>query len=191
MSSNNIYDWSSKLLWKDENFDLTSARTTAGSLPDLITIPGTNIEIAVFDGNNLLEQISCSKEINHDYAQGTLIYPHVHFYPTVSGTGNVKWFMDYWAKHSDNPSTTVSGVLTTVVSVSGIAAWDMIYGFFPALDLGALAKIGTQLHFRFYRNPADSQDTYGSDVAVGTFGWHYQTDSRGSDTISDKSVTHT
>lgn len=34
--NNNLYDWQNKLLWKDENFDLTNARTTAGVLPDFM-----------------------------------------------------------------------------------------------------------------------------------------------------------
>ena len=185
--NHNIYDWQTKLLWKDENFDLTNARTTAGVLPDLMLIPGTNIEISIFDGVNTTEGISSVKELNHDYRQGTLIYPHVHWYPTVSGIGNVKWNFEYWARGGHDYSTMVtSGMLSVVSSVVGKGAWEMIKSNFEGLNLGDLANIGTQIHFHFYRNPADDQDTYGSDAAVATLGWHYLTDMRGSDQISSK-----
>lgn len=180
--NHNMFNWQSKLLWKDENFDLTNARTTAGALPDLIVIPGTSIEISVFDGNNTTEGISCSKELNHEYRQGTEIYPHLHWYPTVSGIGNVKWNFEYWIRGGDGNNTVViSGLISKIESVVGKAAWEFITSNFDPVNLGVLGTIGTQVHFRFYRNPADSQDTYGSDAAVSTLGWHFLTDMRGSD----------
>jgi hypothetical protein len=180
----NIFNRESGALWKDENFDLASM-SGASSLPDPVTLPGTSIQALAFDGNNTLEQVFGCKEINHDYKEGTVISPHVHWYPSTTATTNVKWNMEYYARNANQINTVISGTLSVIATASG-GAYTQRMSVFPDLNLGALAKIGTQVHFRFYRNPADTDDTYPSDAVTATFGWHYQTNSRGSSQIGAK-----
>jgi len=181
----NIFDFTTGALWKDENFDLTNARSTAGTAPGLDVVPGTSIEVASFTGVATTEQVSLVKELNHDYQEGTDIYFHVHWFPTTTASGNVKWNMDYWITTFTMP-TVISGSLSIVAPVVANTAWVQKLSTFPALSLGALAKIGSQVAMRFYRNPTDGQDDYPDHAAVATIGWHYLTNSRGSSQISSK-----
>jgi hypothetical protein len=182
---NNIYDYQSAALWKDENFDLANL-TGGGSLPDPATLPGTSIIALAFDGSNTAEQVFGCKELNHDYKEGTVIKPHVHWYPSTNvATGNVKWQLEYFAQNSEVSGVTASGIISAISTASG-GAYTMRYAFFPDINFGPLAKIGTQVHFRFFRNPSDAQDTYGADAVTATFGWHYQTDMRGSIQVASK-----
>jgi hypothetical protein len=167
------------ILWKDENFDMTNARSTAGAAPDLVVYPGTFIELATFDGVNTAEGVSLTKEINHDYLEGTDIYFHVHWYPTTTASGNVQWNVDYFATNPGLPTVTISGYLSVSVATP-LIAWRQVLSEFPAVSLGAISLIGTQISFRFYRNPSLPGDNYRDDAALATMGWHYQTDSRGS-----------
>lgn len=182
---NNIYELNkdTSIQWKDENFDFTNARTTAGTLPDLTLIPGTNIEIASFDGNNTSEGVSITKELNHDYAEGTDLYFHTHWFPTTTASGTVRWNVDYYVSHNEYNGVVTSGLLSILVNAPKIA-WQQEFATFPALNLGTLSKIGSQVSFRFYRTPAT--DSYPDDACVATMGWHYQTNSRGSALISTK-----
>jgi len=180
----NIYNYASGAQWKDENFDVASYRDTGASPPDIITIPTTNIITVSFDGASTVEDIDACKELNHDYREGTPIYFHVHWYATTSAAGNVKWQIEYYITKWD-VVTPVKGTISVVAAASGVA-WQPQITSFGALDLGALAEIGSQIHFRFFRDPTDVADTYGADAAVGTVGYHYQTNSRGSAAISAK-----
>jgi hypothetical protein len=181
----NVYDYITGALWKDENFDVASYRATGAAPPDVITIPGTSINTVSFDGGGTTEEIHVCKELNHDYQESTPISFHVHWYPTDTGAGNVKWQLQYWCANSAIPGTVVSGLMSTVQAAVG-TAWIAETISFPDLDLGTLAKIGTQIHFRFFRNPSDDQDTYNADAAVATMGYHYLTNSRGSSKMTSK-----
>jgi hypothetical protein len=174
----NIYEYITGALWKDENFDIASYRATGASPPDEITIPGTSIITVSFDGGGTTEDIAVCKELNHDYQEGTPISFHVHWYPTTTGAGNVKWQLEYYIA-SQASATVVSG-LTSVTQAAGGAAWRLQTANFPDINLGAIGTIGCQIHFRFFRNPSDAADTYAADAAVGTMGYHYLTNSRGS-----------
>jgi len=181
--AHNIYDYQSGAQWKDENFDVASYRATGSVPPDVVTIPTTGIQTVSFDGAATVEDISACKELNHDYREGTAIVFHVHWYPTTSAIGNVKWQLEYYI--TDHDSTPVKGTIAIVAPAGGVA-WAAKRADFAALDLGVMATIGAQIHFRFFRNPADVQDTYAADAAVATVGYHYQTNSRGSSSISEK-----
>lgn len=52
----------------------------------------------------------------------------------------------------------------------------------------ALCHVGVQIAIRFYRNPADAQDTYPDTVIAYTAGWHYPVDSAGSVGVLTKYV---
>lgn len=181
----NLYDRQTGALWKDENFDFTNARSTSGSAPSLTVIPGTTIEIAAFNGAATMEQVCVVKELNHDYMANTPLAFHVHWYPTTTTSGNVKWFIDYWITSQAHPETTISGSMS-VISAASRTAWRLQTSVFPDIDLGAISGIGCQIHFRFYRNPSDGSDTYSDLAAVATMGYHYQTDYRGSAQRSSK-----
>lgn len=174
----NIYDHLSGVLWKDENFDLTNARSTAGSAPSLITIPGTSIEVAAFNGVNTLEEVSLVKELNHDYQEGTTLTFHAHWMPTNTDVTNVKWNLQYFIVHT-NTDVVISGMLSVIDAAKGVA-YRTQRAVFPSLDLGVNAHIGAQVHFRFWRDPGDVEDTYEATVALSTMGYHYRTNSRGS-----------
>jgi len=175
----NIFDYHTALLWKDENFDIASLRTTAG-VPDLIALDGTAIQVPAFDGGTKVESIQGVKELNHDYKEGTPLRFHIHWMPTTADAGTVAWYLTYYI-HSGG--VKITGTLPLVATASGIA-WKEQRNDFASLDLGALGKIGTQIHFLLYRDP--TTDTYASDGAVATFGYHYQTDYRGSIQIASK-----
>ena len=182
--NHNIYEYITGVLWKDENFDVASYRATGVAPPDVVTIPGTTIATVAFNGTTTAEDISACKELNHDYQEGGDIYFHVHWYPTSTAIGDVKWNIDYYITKW-NKGTVASGTMSAIGTTTGVSWMPIITSFGP-LELGELAEIGSQIHFRFYRNPNDVQDTYGANAAVATIGYHYPTNSRGSSKISSK-----
>lgn len=162
----------------DFNFDVGALRSGA-SQPDLIKFNATNIYVAGFDGANTLEQVDFVVELNHNWVEGSTIYPHIHWYPSTAAAGNVIWYLEYCAVN-DGAATGGASSLTidTGVIAAGGVAWARKYSEFPAIALPGY-KIGTQLHLRFFRNPT-GLDTYGDDAAVATIGIHVLVDTLGS-----------
>ena len=166
--------------------DIALAATALGvgaTAPDLVNINGSGIYLRAFDGLATTEQLFGSFEIPHDYAEGTDLIPHIHWMPTTAGAGTVRFYVDYW--RVDGPSTYAPSTPTTIYAegTTNSTAWEAFRTDTNTIS-GTGITIGDQVAFRLYRDP--SQDTYGADAAVLTFGIHYQINSLGSRQITIK-----
>ena len=163
-------------VWKDYNIS-TLALSAPGNpnAPDIGTLDTTNIRIPLWDNG---EEISSVLEINHDYQEGTLLYPHLHILPTTAGSGTVGFSLEYSAREDTD---IVGATITKEITVNN-QAWNEIRISFDPIDLSTVAFIGTQLFFRLFR----AVDTYAADVATATVGFHILTNTRGSRQIATK-----
>lgn len=175
-----------KLRYKDINFDPTIV-TNPSSAPDIITWKGSsNFVVVAFDGGALTEQVQGVRELQHDYCEGTDLYPHIHWAPSTTGAGNVKWQCEYEVTRGGQVAPIVSGTLNVVTSANGTAWEPKIDSIGEKID-GTNLKIGDQIVLRLFRDPTDAQDTYGDDAVIAfTYGIHYAVDDRGSVTKTTK-----
>ena len=144
--------------------------------PDRVTFVGS-IEAPAFNGASATEQLSGSFEIPHDYKEGTTLRPHIHWSPSNTDAGDVKWQLEYTiacANEAFSASATVSAVDT---SNQVDRAHQVVE--FGTID-GTGLEIGCMIQFRLFRDPTDAEDTYGSDAFLLSIGVHYEQDSDGS-----------
>lgn len=169
--------------WVDFNFSAISLGAGA-SAPDPVQVKGGTIYTRAFDGNVTAEQLFGCLELNHDWAEGTIIKPHVHWMPTTTNTGNVKWRLTYTITHD---SVTTAEQTVVIVAAAGGTAWKEIRSDFPDIAMTGYG-IGTQFMYRLWRDPAnvDGEDTYPNDAAAQTFGLHVLIDTLGSSQVSEK-----
>lgn len=157
--------------------------TLGAAAPDSITLFGAGgIKGLGFNGNATTESVHGSTELIHRYAEGTDINPHIHWMPTTTGAGQVKWQLEYSWQNEEGvfPSpTTVFGITTT----AGVA-WTLQHTDFPAMD-GTGKEIGAAMAFRLFRDPTDNDD-YAADAALVHLGVHYEVDTMGSESLEDK-----
>lgn len=170
-------------VWKDINIGGVNLTKAASNQPDLIKINGSDILTYAFDGASKTEELHGSFELQHDYKEGTDIIPHIHIYPTDTNEGNIKINLDYYLK--ENGKTAISGTTSFVQDAGGVA-WEELRVNFDDVIAGDTLTIGTQCHFRVYRDATDTDDTYPSDVAIATIGVHYEINSVGSRTTLNK-----
>jgi len=169
--------------WNDLNFEGT-ALSTGNSAPDLISLFGSGGIIGRgFDGGNTTEQLFGGSEILHDYKEGTDIHFHLHWMPTTTGLGNVKWQLEYTWQNIDGTFSTPETL--ELISAAGGTAWKHNKGEFEPIN-GTGMKIGSHILFRIFRIPTDEQDTYSADAALLSVGIHYQINSTGSSEIYKK-----
>jgi hypothetical protein len=147
------------------------------SAPDKINLIGSGLLIYGFDGGVQLEQVYFSCQVSHDCELNPILYPHLHYCPTTTATGVIKWNFQYsWADIDGTFSspTTLSGLCTA----SG-EQWKHKTCNFPNIS-GYGSGLSSMLMCRLWRDPQDSQDTYTDDVGFLEFDFHYRKNSIGS-----------
>jgi hypothetical protein len=157
---------------------------TGVSAPAIIALAATGIRAYAFLGTGVLvDELHGSIEILHDYLEASNIVPHIHWCPTTTDVGNVKWQLEYiWI----NGAGTIGAATTiSVTTAAGGTAWVAKRSDFSAIS-GAGMAIGSRFMFRVFRNPADAADTYAFDAAMLDFGLHYERDTLGSRQVTTK-----
>jgi len=161
--------------------DLRISGSTLGSgssAPDQVTwVNASNLKVKGFDGGSTTEQLFFEVQLGHDYKEGTDLHPHVHWGPTTTGAGNVKWVLEYsWVNIMDTaPAVTT----TSVVQAAGGTAYKHNIIDFPIIP-GAGKTLSSMIIGRIYRDPSDNQDTYTGDAGLLELDFHYLTDGIGS-----------
>lgn len=163
-------------LYRDYNFN-PSTLGVGATPPDMVQLDATGIFLSAFDGTATTEQVFGAVELDHDWMEGTLIHPHVHWMPVNANAGNVKWQLTYTFL-VDGAVYVAPATIPIVTPAPGVA-WEDNRADFPTINAGPYL-IGTQFCFRFFRNPTDGDDTYASDAMVSTIGLHVKVNSIGS-----------
>lgn len=129
-------------------------------------------------------------QLDHAYAEGTPIRPHVHWCKVADGDGDVEWILQYkWAKIGE---VTVANWTEVKASAPvgetpdlDTADYQMLtpFGEIPADDI----HVSDLLICRLLRDPGATNDTYvAGDARMMYFDLHIQKDDRGSYKLHSK-----
>jgi hypothetical protein len=119
-------------------------------------------------------------QMPHSWA-GTTIYPHVHWSPTTTNTGTVRWLMEYtWCNVNSTFGASSVFTMDSVVSVS--SQWNNIIapsgdGITPSASQNAISSI---MIGRIYRAGGGTGDTYANAAALLSIDFHFEIDTMGS-----------
>ncbi len=174
--------------WDDYMIPGTSAKTTGKSAPDLAGgfVGDNTLDLYVFDGVNTLEQVFFTIQIPHRWKQGSTLYPHVHFSPTSTNTGDtnervVRFGFEYtWANINGTFGATATLNLDSDPFVPNTSQWKHLIAKNATGIAGTGKTLSSMMVCRLFRNPADDADTYPQDVAFLQFDVHYEVDGFGS-----------
>lgn len=118
------------------------------------------------------ESVYIIAQMPHSWVAGGIIFPHVHWMPTSTNTGNVLWVMEYkWTNISEVDASSYSYPSTTVAA-SGTAYQHMFTEIGTGID-GAGKTSSSILSIRLYRAAANAADTYTGDALLKEFDIHY------------------
>lgn len=176
-------------MWDDLMIPGHGVKTTGSSPPDLMTVfgPSSTIDYYAFDGGSTLEQVYFSLQLPHKWKEGSTIYPHVHFAPTSTNTGDttprvVRFTLEYtWANvgAAFGNSTTIN--LDSDPFVPNTSLWSHLLCKNGTGISGTGKTLSSMLMCRLFRDPTDNADTYPQDAAFLQFDIHYEIDSLGSE----------
>lgn len=148
--------------------------------PDLVahTIGGVARALYGFDGVNTQEILSGSIEIPHDYAYGLPIEMHIHWRPSTTGTGVVKWFIDWEYSPSQGAPITQTPLTVLATLDTNKQYWHLLHSFGYLPDVGF--ALGGKIGFNLRRTPSGAQDTYAGDALFEQVAIHIPCDTLGS-----------
>ena len=163
--------------WKDNLASFTSANVAGANVPAWAQMRD-GIYAYSFSAS-LMNELWLNFHIDHDYAPGTVLYPHVHFVPSANASGVVRWGIEYtYAKgHGQQkfPATTTVYVEATIGAtdqylhiISEVVDGDAI----PADEIEVDGVVMT----RIFRDAGHVNDTYPNAVFGIYADLHYQTD---------------
>ena len=167
--------------------DLRVSMDKGSSSASLAYSPGESSggQIWYFRDAKGLETLSFQVQLPHSYKEGPNIYPHLHWTPLNSGSGNVEWNLDYtWVNYDSTtplafPSTTTSTIVETGPFTIRTHLITPLTTGNVGLD-GTGKKISSILICRLWRNSNNSADTYQNDAGLLSLDFHYQINTVGS-----------
>lgn len=125
-------------------------------------------------------------ELPHDWEEGTVVYPHLHWCPMDQTAGTIVVQANYGLTHQGISAAPEEGTLE-FHGTCGVG--EMWYNKFAnstaSLDLTGY-DIGSQIIFRLFRDGNHASDNYAGAVGLFTLGIHYECDSDGSKSIATK-----
>lgn len=149
--------------------------SNSASLGTLTGIAGP--EIWFFRDGQGVEAMSFTMQLPHNWKEGTMIFPHIHWIPKATGAGNIKWNLDYsWADLDEDVPATFPAITTSSVVVTG--PFTMNKHLLSPLTSGNTGISGAGKHVssilicRIWRDSSDGSDTFGADAGGLSVDFH-------------------
>jgi len=159
--------------WDDITADLSAGKAVGANAPTWSTFRN-GLSAYEFSAGTM-NQIWITFHVKHDYAEGTLVYPHIHWSPNTTSTGVVRWGMEYTvAKGHDQEAFPAS---TTVYVESNIASnkqYQHIVSEVSDGDAFDAFEADTLILMRVFRDAAHANDTFPDVVHAFTADIHFQ-----------------
>lgn len=135
-----------------------------------------NMQGLLFSGSTM-NQVWADYHITHTYAMGTNVFPHIHWLPTTTATGTVRWGVEYrYAKGHGQQAFTAP--VTFYIEHNIASASFEKHMVSEATDLQAFGagvlEPDAVIKIRFFRDAGHANDTYPDDVHAWQGDLHYQ-----------------
>lgn len=159
-----------------------------------IPSPVSGATVTAYNGNlagyeltkNATKAVQAMFQLNHDYKEGSSVYPHLHvFAPSATGT-KLKLTIEYtWVNIDATGAVTPT---ETPVLITGITASTVKNNLVIPLGTisGDLKTISSILTIRVRRDTNDADSDIDSSVWLKSIDLHYEIDTIGSRTVSGK-----
>ena len=172
-------------VWDDIRVTMDKGSNSAalGFFPGAASGP----EIWFFRNNSAVEAMSFTVQLPHTWKEGSTIYPHLHWIPKTTGTGNVEWNFEYsWANYDAVTPQVFPAISTsTVVATGGFTQGIHTITPLTTANVGLDAtgkKVSSFLICRIWRDSSRGADTYNWDTGVLSLDFHYEMNTFGSHT---------
>lgn len=164
-------------VWEDLTLSGSQGKVIGANAPAEDVLVG-GIKVFQFSAS-ALNELFFQFQLPHSYKAGTDIYPHVHWAPSTTNTGNVIWGLEYTIANIGDtiPSETT---ITVTDAADGTALKHQVTSF-AAID-GTSCEASTMLICRVYRDGAAGGDTFTGVANLLAVDIHYEKNTLGTAT---------
>lgn len=170
-------------VWDDARVPITATKAAGVNDPTFAKFRdsgGGSVGVYAYDFSAVTKQeLFFALQLPHTYKEGTDIYPHVHWSPPTTESGNVVWGIEYsWVNEYNAFPNTAS---TTVTSAANSTAYAHRRAEFGAIN-GAGKIRSSMLMGRIYRDSTNTADTYSTGAFLLEIDFHHQVNKLGTET---------
>jgi hypothetical protein len=163
--------------WRDLKSEFVVRATTGSGNPTFGTLTGLGGMQGLIFSSSSMNQVWANYHIDHDYAMGTPIYPHIHWMPLTTALGTVRWGIEYTVAkgHQQSQGSKFQNTTTVFVTQSITQNSQNVHFVAEVSDADAipadLIEPDTVIKIRFFRDAAN--DTYSGNVHAWQGDLHY------------------
>jgi len=167
-------------VWDDFRLSAISSKLPTSNAPDFVLFKndgGTSVGTYAYAfDKNTNESVFYVMQLPHNWKEGSDLKAHVHWCPIDTGTGNVRWALEYtWANIGGTFGNATSFVMQD--AADGTAYKHQMT---DATTLTATGKThSSMLVCRLFRSAVNAADTYDNDAIFLELDFHYEVESLG------------
>jgi len=161
--------------WDDITSDLSAGKAVGANAPTWAVFRN-GISAYKFH-QTTMNELWVTFHIKHDYAEGSDVYPHIHWSPNTTSTGVVRWGMEYTvAKGHDQEAFPATTTIYLESTISSNKQYQHIVT--EATDAQAFDafQADTLILMRIFRDAGNAADTFPDPVFALTADIHFQAD---------------
>jgi hypothetical protein len=169
-----LFPYRLRTFWEDLRFPAVGINPPgAASDPTRDTADGRLVFSA-----SAVNIIALQAQMPHNWKEGSIIVPHIHWSPTSTHTGNVLWRMEYKIASINGVYPGSWTTLNVLDAGDGVADTHQLASFGNVSMTGV--TISAILLILISRIGNDGSDTYTGTAKLDEFDIHYQVDGFGS-----------
>jgi len=159
--------------WKDMTANMSSGRGTGASAPSWAAFRG-NIEALEFSAGTMNE-VFITFHPNHDIIEGENFYPHIHWSPNGTGTGTVRWGIEYSiAKGFDQEAFPEPTTIYVEHEITTNSQYRHLISEVTDAQAIPMPEVDSLVLLRIFRDAAHANDDFASTVFGLTADLHYR-----------------
>jgi len=173
-------------VYEDALFNLERAKPTGATSPTWENIVGLGNFWGWHFAKAATNELVGTIQATHRIKVGSLLYPHIHWYPIDANAGNVRIKLDYSIANIDGVFAVMSTESKTFASPA--SAYKHTQSSFTAVTHTADIYPSALIKVYIARVGGDGADTYDNKIVIESADWHVVEDSQGtySETQTDK-----
>jgi len=187
-SSGNLALMGSATCWEDLRFPVQALKLSGTKPPSwAVMLSGQVLAFSDQSAEANEEKIYFNAQLPHNRKSDTNLHPHIHYISATTSTGDIHWRLFYTWASIGSSFVTPTAITATTINNTTTVNFHQMTTFSPIVGVSlTTGGISSMLICELTRRSSTAADTYTADAHLIEIDFHYEVDSLGSRTESNK-----